>query len=108
MPATDVVETKDSYHINVDLPGIESKDVEVILSDGVLGITAEYKENSDGEPGARLLRSERQIGRFNRSLRVGRDIDSENIEAQHKNGVLRITLPKLKESQARKVEVLAG
>ena len=109
MLATDIVETGDDYHVNVDLPGIEPQDVEVIVDDGVLNITGKYKGDDYGrETEARLLRRERQIGKFSRSIRVGRDVDRENIEAQHRDGVLRITLPKSKESQARKVEVSAG
>jgi len=108
MPATDIVETDNSYYVNVDLPGIEPQDVEVIVDAGVLNITAEYKEDYGRKSEARLLRRERQIGTFSRSIRVGRDVDRENIEAQHRDGVLRITLPKSKESQARKVKVSAG
>ena len=95
MPAIDVQEDSDCYHIKADLPGVDKDDIKVTLENGVLSVTAAtHKEDSEEKEG-RVIRRERHIGRYRRSMSVGRDIDTEAIKASFENGVLALDLPKL-------------
>lgn len=97
MPAIDVKEDDEGYHIKADLPGVEKDDIKVTLDNGVLSVTAEtHKEESDEKEG-KVIRRERHVGRYSRSMSVGRDIDPASIKASFENGVLSLDLPKLEQ-----------
>jgi HSP20 family protein len=104
MPAADVREDQDRYRVTVDLPGMTKEDVELTYESDVLTITGERKselEKSDG----RLHRSEVSYGKFVRALRFPGDVKHQEIDANFKNGVLEISLPKAEEARVRKIEV---
>jgi HSP20 family protein len=101
-PSVELNETEKEVKVNAELPGLEQKDVEIELSDGVLTISGEKK--SETEDKARFF-SERYYGRFERRISVD-DIDQDKVVASFKNGVLTVTLPKLPSSQ-RKVKRIA-
>ena len=105
-PAVDETEDEKAYHIAVDLPGLDPKDVELSLSDNVLTIRGEKKtekENGDGQ----ALRRERLHGAFRRSIAFPAEIDEDKVEASFRNGVLTVTLPKTKEARnkIKRIEV---
>jgi len=106
-PHVDVVENDKAYAISAELPGIDEKDVDVTLADGVLTLTGEkkteVKEGDDQNP----VRIERSYGRFQRSFTLPNDVDSEAIKADFDKGVLKLTLPKLPEAQdkSRKIQI---
>lgn len=91
MPRLDVAETEKAYEVTVELPGIEERDIEMTLADGVLTIKGEKKaEKEDKKRGS--LHVERTYGAFERSLALPADADDEKIEAKFKNGVLTATI----------------
>ena len=91
--AVDIYEDEGEYVLKADLPGVAKEDVQVTLVEGVLTINAEAKaEESPGN--AHWLRRERRYGHYVRSIQLGGAIDSDNIKASLKNGVLELTLPK--------------
>ncbi len=97
MPAIDVQEDSDGYHIKADLPGVEKDDIEVTLDNGILTLTAEtHKEETEKEEG-RVIRRERHMGRYRRSMTVGQNVDASAIHARFENGVLSLDLPRLEE-----------
>lgn len=100
-PAVDISEKDGAYQITAELPGMEEKDVEVELSDGVLVIKGEKKEEKEEKKKDYHL-SERHFGAFRRSFRVPDGVDADKIAAEFKNGVLTLTLPK--SAKARKAE----
>ena len=98
MPAVDFADTDKAYEITAELPGMDEKNVEVKLANGVLTIKGEKKEEKEEKRKDYHL-SERRYGSFQRSFTVPDGVDSEKIEATFKNGVLTVTLPKTPEAQ---------
>jgi HSP20 family protein len=93
-PHIEVAETDDDVKILAELPGLEEKDIEVALHNGILTLKGEKKSESWG-----AADSERWYGRFERSMQIGPDVDPDKITAALKNGVLRITVAKWPEAQ---------
>jgi len=109
MPAVDVVEKEKAYEITAELPGLSERDIEVTLSNGTVTIRGEKKEEKEEEKQGFYL-SERSYGSFARSFRVPEGADAGKIEANFKNGVLTVTLPKTAEAQKpeKKIAVKAA
>lgn len=104
MPALDVREEQDRYRVAVDLPGMSKADIELTYENDVLTVTGERKSQVEKDEG-RLHRSERYYGTFTRALRFPGDVKHQEIDANFKDGVLEITLPKADETRKRKIEV---
>jgi HSP20 family protein len=102
-PAFDIAETEKEYTITGEMPGIEAKDLTVTLTDGVLSITGEKKQEEE-EKGERYHRIEREYGSFHRGFRFPENVTSDKVKANYKDGVLKVTLPKI-EVKAKKIEV---
>ncbi|MFQ5955202.1 MAG: Hsp20/alpha crystallin family protein [Kiloniellales bacterium] len=101
-PSVDLSETDKAYEVTAELPGMDEKDIELLLSDDVLTIKGEKKEEKE-ERKKEYYHSERRYGSFTRSFRLPEDIDQGKISASFKNGVLTVTLPKTSEAR-RKVK----
>jgi len=94
-PTVEVVETDKDVRVAAELPGLEEKDVEVLMGDGVLTIRGEKK--SEVEDKERAF-SERIYGRFERRIPLAWDVEEDKVDASFKNGVLTVTLPKSAQS----------
>ncbi len=105
VPAIDVTETESEYHVKAELPGVSKDDLDVSIQDGVLSINAETKYEKEEKKEGRIVRQERQYGKIVRSMRLGDDVDTENVKADYKDGVLSLTLPKLASVQPKKIDV---
>ena len=103
---TDISDNGEAYIVESDLPGVNKEDIDINIGDGILTVKAERKYENTDENGGKYLRRERAYGSFERSFNIS-DIDAENIDAEFKNGVLVLTLPKkLPEApKSRKLEV---
>ncbi|RLL96227.1 hypothetical protein CFD26_106378 [Aspergillus turcosus] len=103
-PRFDVRETKDSYRLDGDLPGVDKKDIDIDLSDdNILTIKGRSERESTSEdPDQSWWASERSVGEFRRSFRFPNDVDRNGIDASLKDGVLSITIPKKAESSVSK------
>jgi HSP20 family protein len=103
-PAVDMLDRKDDVVLRVDLPGVEQKDLDLTVEEGVLTIRGERK-------GAEEMKEEdyycceRWAGSFERSLALPAGVDAEKIKATFKSGVLEIHLPKVEKVRGRKVEI---
>ncbi len=95
-PHVEIAETEKDVRISAELPGLEDKDVEVLMGDGVLTIRGEKK--SEIEDRERAF-SERYYGRFERRIPLAWDVEEDKIDAAFKNGVLTVTMPKSAESR---------
>jgi HSP20 family protein len=95
-PHVEVSETDREVKVVAELPGMDQKDVEASLAEGVLTLKGEKKSENSG-----ALYSERWHGLFQRSLQVGPDVDPEKVDAGFKNGVLTVTLAKRPEAQSQ-------
>ncbi|HWK61575.1 MAG TPA: Hsp20/alpha crystallin family protein [Eoetvoesiella sp.] len=97
-PRVEVLDGDQAVHVAAELPGMEEKDIEILLEDDVLTLRGEKR--SQNEDAARQF-SERFYGKFERRIRLGYDIDEDKIQANFKNGVLNIVLPKDQAAQSR-------
>jgi HSP20 family protein len=104
VPPVDILETDDALLVEAELPGINKKDVQLELREGVLTISGERKVESTHKE-EKAHRSERAYGRFIRSFSLPVKIDSERAEARMKNGVLEIRLPKLDSAKRREIVI---
>ena len=103
-PALDVSETDNSVVVKAELPGMESKDVEVSLSGDVLTIKGEKKEDKE-EKTKSFHRVERHYGSFERTLRLPAAVEGEKVQASFKNGVLTVELPKTEEAKKKAIHI---
>ena len=103
---TDISDNGEAYIVESDLPGVNKEDIDINIGDGILTVKAERKYESSDENAGKYLRRERAYGSFERSFNIS-DIDAEKIDAEFKNGVLVLTLPKkLPEApKSRRLEV---
>lgn len=104
VPAFDISETEKEYVISGEIPGIDPKDLEVTLTEGILSIKGEKKQESE-EKKEDYHRIERHYGSFQRNFRVPENIKRDQLDANYKDGVLRLTLPKTEQSEVKKIEV---
>ncbi|GEM_PF-79749 len=104
VPLVDVIEDEKEYLLKVELPEIKKDDVKVTVENGVLTISGERKVEKE-EKGRTFHRIERAYGRFERSFTLPDDIDADKVNAEFKDGVLYIHLPKSEKAKPRAIEV---
>ncbi|WP_434580883.1 Hsp20/alpha crystallin family protein [Sulfurimonas sp. NW15] len=106
VPAVNTREGDDAYYIELDLPGIKKEDVEISVDKNILTIKGkrEVKKEEEKED---YYRIESAYGTFSRSFTLPEKVDSENIRATGENGVVEITIPKLKveKDTTKKIEI---
>jgi len=98
-PHVDVTESDAAYAISAELPGLEERDIEVTVADGILTLKGE-KNAVEEKKRENYYRQERAYGRFERSFRLPDEVQADKVEAQFKNGVLTVGLPKSEEAQS--------
>ena len=99
---TDIQESDTEYVLEADLPGFKKEDISIDISEDLLTISAKHEEkkeekNEDGK----FIRKERYSGMYSRSFGIA-GIDSDNISAEYNDGVLKVTMPKLTQSQEKR------
>ena len=103
-PALDVYEDKDNLYVRVELPGMKKEDIEVSLHEGTISISGERKSEAKYEK-AEAYRTERFVGRFQRTVTLPTPVAGDKVKAQYKDGVLTITLPKTEEAKPKQIDV---
>jgi HSP20 family protein len=104
LPSLDVAETKNEIVVKAEVPGLEPKDIDISVSDGLLTIKGEKKqEREEKEENYHLV--ERSYGTFTRSIRLPNEVQSDKINASYKNGVLKVVLPKSEEAKKKEVKI---
>ena len=98
MPTVDISETDKAYEITAELPGMDEKNVEVKLANGLLTIKGEKQDEKEEKKKDYHMR-ERSYGSFERSFQVPDGVNADKIEANFKKGVLTVILPKSAEAQ---------
>lgn len=108
-PRIDVSESDDVIEVSAELPGVDEKDIDVTLADGVLTIKGEKSADKE-EKNKDYHLVERSYGSFQRSIRLPFDSDPGSVEARFDKGVLRVSLPKPPEiaPKAKKISVKSG
>lgn len=103
-PTVDVAESDREVVVRVELPGIDSQDLDVSISGNQLVLSGEKKESAESK-GKDFHHSESRYGSFRRSVRLPEGIDTENVDAQYVNGVLTMHLKKIPSAPARRIDV---
>ena len=103
-PRIEVRENDKSYFIDAELPGVEKEDFKLSVENNVLTLEGEKKLVQD-EKEEGYYRSERRYGSFRRSFRLTDEIDGKKINANFKNGVLSIEIPKTEKAKPKQIEV---
>jgi HSP20 family protein len=102
-PAIDIIETPEDFRLIADMPGMTADDLEIELDRGQLSIIGRVKPRQDEQ--TRWLMQEYGVGDFRRVLSTGQGLDTENIIAKLKDGVLTIRLPKSERLKPRQIKV---
>ena len=103
-PALDVMEDDDSFTVYMDLPGVEEKDVDVSIASNVLTIKGTKALPELGEE-AKVYRQDEWEGSFQRTLSLPHSVDTQQVQAHMKDGVLTVTLPKREETKPKQIKV---
>ncbi len=104
MPRVNIKDSKDDVALAFELPGMEKKDIKVMVKDGNL-IVSGQREFKTEEKDETFIRSEIRTGSFCRSFTLPETVNAENIGADYKNGILEIRLAKLEEVKPKEIEV---
>ena len=103
-PQVDVSETDKEIKVSAEIPGVEPKDIDVSVEDGILTIKGEKKyEREEKEKGQ--YRMERSYGSFERTIELPAEVDESKAKAEFKKGVLRLTLPKRPGAPSRRKRI---
>jgi len=103
-PSVDIDEQDDKYVIKADLPGVEKKDIDVKLENGMLSIRGEKHTESESGNGKRH-RTERFHGTFARSFTLPDSVDVDNVDASYKDGVLTLSIPKKEQAKPKSIDI---
>jgi HSP20 family protein len=104
MPPVDVTEKNDKFTVSVELPGMKKEDIKLSLQNSVLTITG--TKNRESEPkDDRFHRIERSFGTFCRTINLASTVDASGIDADFKDGILTVNLPKVEEAKPREISI---
>ena len=103
-PAVDIAEEDVQYLVKVDLPGVSKDDVKITMEGNLLTISGEKKEQKETKK-SNYHSLERNYGSFSRSFTLPTTVQGDKVEAEYKDGVLNITLPKAEEAKRKQIEV---
>jgi HSP20 family protein len=104
LPSLDIAETKNELVVKCEVPGMDPKDIDISLSDGMLTIKGEKKQEKE-EKEADYHVIERSYGAFTRSVQLPKEVQHDKISASYKNGILKITLPKSEEAKKKEIKI---
>lgn len=103
MPSVNITEKDDAYMVELAVPGMEKKDFKVEVVNNMLTISAEKEEKKTEKEGD-FTRKEFSYNRFSRSFTLPENIKTDNIEAEYKDGILKIGIPKKEVTISKKIE----
>ncbi len=103
-PAVDIKESKEEYLIEADLPGVNKDDIKVSVHNGVLTLQGERRVEKEDKD-EKHHRVERFYGHFTRSFSLPEDVEEDKINADSKDGIIKVHLPKAKKAKPKSIEV---
>ena len=103
MPVTDIFETPETLTVVLEMPGVDRNSVEASVQDGV--VTIEGRIDFSKYEGMQPMYTEYNVGHYARSFEISNKIDQSKINAQMKDGVVTIVLPKAEQAKPRKIEI---
>ena len=104
LPPIDLTDTKDKYLVKAELPGLDPKDIEVTLTDDILTIKGEKKEENE-EKDEHHFFVERYAGTFERRIKLPTLVKTDKVDATFDKGVLTIKLPKSEETKTKEIKI---
>lgn len=105
----DVVELGDEILVTAELPGVNREDLDLTLENGVLTISGEKKEGKErAERDGRYHLTERRWGRFTRSFALPSSVDTDEVGATFRDGILTVRIPKAQDSRRRRISIGGG
>jgi len=104
VPSIDVAETDTAIVVRAEIPGMNKKDIEISLTEGLLTVKGERKTDHE-EVDEKIYMAESHYGSFCRTLRLPNDVKTDEVDANYKDGVLKIVLPKREAVLPKKIEV---
>ena len=104
LPALDIYEDEDKIVIEADIPGVKKEDIKISVEDNILTIKAEKKKEKKAEE-KDIVYEEIAYGLYAREIDLPHTVDTEKIEAEYKDGVLKISLPKKEEVKPKQIEI---
>ena len=104
LPPVDIVENDNNVVLKAELPGINPNDIEVRVEDNTLYMKGERKFEKDVKE-ENLHRVERSYGSFNRTFALPSSIDADKVQAEYKDGVLTLTMPKREEAKPKTIKI---
>jgi HSP20 family protein len=107
-PPLDIIETDAGIEIDVDVPGIQASDVDVVFSGNVLLITGQKRPATCGHGDAAFHLAERAFGRFGRAINVDGSFDAGRATATLADGVLRVVLPRVADRRGAQIRIPIG
>lgn len=107
VPALNLSESADAYHVELAVPGLKAEDLSVTFENGVLTISGEIKQATEQQERS-YHRVERRYGRFSRSVTLPTSVRGDAIEARLEHGLLHLSVPKAEEVKPRKITVNVG
>ncbi|ACC79530.1 Hsp20/alpha crystallin family protein [Nostoc punctiforme] len=106
-PAAELEETDDAIRLRLEVPGLEAKDINVEATPESISITGERKTETKSEENG-ITRSEFRYGKFQRVIPLPSQIQNDKVQAEYKNGILQLTLPKAESEKHKAVKVNLG
>jgi HSP20 family protein len=106
LPEVDIFESEEGLRLWADMPGVDEKDLEVTLKNGML--TIEGRVSTEMYRNLMPVYTEYNVGNYYRQFVVNEEIDASRIEARIRSGVLEVSLPKAETARPRRIEVKAG
>ena len=103
-PRMDMKESEDAYTVKLTMPGIDKNDIDISVSDGLLTVKGETREEEEDEKATYLVREHKHYSYY-RSVRLPSEVVADKAEAEYKNGVLKLTLPKAEEVKPKSIPV---
>jgi HSP20 family protein len=104
-PSVDIEEADDAYTIKADLPGVDKKDIDVKMENGMLSIRGEKHAETESGNGSKRHRTERFHGSFARSFMLPDSVEADKIDAAYKDGVLMLVIPKATQARPKSIDI---
>ena len=103
--ATDLAEEEDKFVVTMEMPGLSNEDIDISVTDNILSVSGEKKEAEEKSEGRNYYHVERRYGTFHREVQLPAPVEADAVEANYKNGVLEIALPKSEKARAKRIAV---
>ncbi len=107
VPSAEMEETADAIHLKLEIPGIDAKDLNVEVSAEAVSISGERKSETKTEEKG-VTRTEFRYGKFQRVIPLSTRIQNDKVQAEYKDGILKLTLPKAEQEKSKVVKVNLG